>query len=147
MTWAGPRVTAAIGRDHRRFQFLAKGNRNGVPALAVLLQAIIVLLLVISATFDQLITYVQALLTISSLMVVAGLVILRIRKPTLTRPYKAWGYPLTPLVFGGVSLYMLWFQVQEKTTEFLYGLGTLALGAVIYFLFIRGTAPIDEAES
>lgn len=147
MTWAGPRVTAAIGRDHARFQILGKLNKNGVPALAVLLQAAIVILLVASATFEQLINYVQALLTISSLMVVIGLVVLRVRCPDLHRPYRAWGYPLTPLIFGGLSLYVLWFQIQQKTEEFLYGLGTLGLGVVIYFLFVKPQGATDEAES
>ncbi|MBU6180618.1 MAG: amino acid permease [Verrucomicrobia bacterium] len=137
MTWAGPRVTAAIGRDHRRFQSLGRLNRNGVPALAVILQALIVLVLVISATFDQLIVYVQALLTICALMVVAAVVFLRIKRPDLARPYKAWGFPVTPIVFGGVSLYMLWFQVQEKPVESIYGLATLALGIIVHFLFVR----------
>lgn len=147
MTWAGPRVTAAIGRDHARFQILGKLNKNGVPALAVLLQAAIVILLVASATFEQLINYVQALLTISSLMVVIGLVVLRVRRPDLHRPYRAWGYPLTPLIFGCLSLYVLWFQIQQKTVEFLYGLGTLGLGVVIYFLFVKPPVSAEKAES
>jgi APA family basic amino acid/polyamine antiporter len=147
MTWAGPRVTAAIGRDHARFQTLGKLNRNGVPALAVILQAAIVLLLVASATFEQLINYVQALLTISSLMVVTGLVVLRLRRPDLHRPYRAWGYPLTPIIFGSLSLYVLWFQIQQKTVEFLYGLGTLGLGVLIYFLFVRPSSATKEPNS
>ena len=147
MTWAGPRVTAAIGRDHARFQTLGKLNRNGVPALAVILQAAIVLLLVASATFEQLINYVQALLTISSLMVVIGLVVLRLRHPDLHRPYRAWGYPLTPIIFGSLSLYVLWFQIQQKTVEFLYGLGTLGLGVLIYFLFVRPSSVTKEPNS
>jgi APA family basic amino acid/polyamine antiporter len=147
MTWAGPRVTAAIGRDHARFQTLGKLNKNGVPALAVILQAAIVLLLVASATFEQLINYVQALLTISSLMVVIGLVVLRLRRPHLHRPYRAWGYPLTPIIFGSLSLYVLWFQIQQKTVEFLYGLGTLGLGVLIYFLFVRPSSVTKEPNS
>ncbi|MDH4409675.1 MAG: amino acid permease [Verrucomicrobiales bacterium] len=147
MTWAGPRVTAAIGRDHARFQTLGKLNRNGVPALAVILQAAIVLLLVASATFEQLINYVQALLTISSLMVVIGLVVLRLRHPDLHRPYRAWGYPLTPIIFGSLSLYVLWFQIQQKTVEFLYGLGTLGLGVLIYFLFVRPSSATKKPNS
>ncbi len=147
MTWAGPRVTAAIGRDHSRFQVLARVNRNGVPGLAVVLQSIIVIALVASATFEQLINYVQALLTISSLMVVAGVVFLRVRRPGLPRPYRAWGYPFTPLVFGAVSLYVLWFQIQQKTTEFLFGLGTLAIGVVVYLVFVRGEPTASGSES
>lgn len=138
MTWAGPRVAAAMGRDYSRFRLLARTNRNGIPAVAVLLQTIIVLVLLVSATFDQLINYVQALLTISSLMVVAGLVYLRIRHPEWKRPYRAWGYPVTPLLFGAVSLYILYFQVRERPIEFAGGLVTLVLGIAVYFLGTRG---------
>lgn len=136
MTWAGPRVSAAIGRDFGGR--LGRLNRNGVPALAIVLQSFFVLFLVATASFEQLINYVQALLTLSSLMVVAGLVYLRIRQPGLERPYRAWGYPLTPIVFGAVSLYVLWFQIQEKPTELLYGGATLGLGALAYLLFQGG---------
>lgn len=146
MTWAGPRVTAAIGRDHRHFSILGRTNKNGVPALAVILQTIIVLILVYSATFKQLINYVQALLTISSLMVVIGMFYLRFRRPEIVRPYKAWGFPVTPLIFAGVSLYVLWFQIQEMPREFFFGLGTLALGVVIYFTLAREPSPAKTPE-
>ena len=146
MVWAGPRVTAAIGRDHRHFRPLSRSNRNGVPARAILLQSGIVVVLVLSATFDQLIYYVQALLTLSSLMVVLGVVYLRLKIPDSPRPYRAWGYPVTPAIFALVSLYVLWFQVREKTTEFLFGLGTLALGALLYFLFVRRARSDATAE-
>ncbi len=137
MTWAGPRVTAAIGRDHARFAFLSRTNGNGIPVWAVLLQTAVVIVLLCTSKFEQLINYVQALLTFSSLLVVVGLVVLRFRSPELPRPYRAWGYPLTPLIFGAVSVYVLWFQIQDKTTEFLYGLATLGLGLVVYFAFVR----------
>ncbi len=144
MTWAGPRVSAAIGRDFGGK--LGELNRNGVPALAVLTQSLFVLFLVATASFEQLINYVQALLTLSSLMVVAGLIYLRIRQPDLHRPYKAWGYPITPLIFSALSLYVLWFQIREKPTELLYGLGTLGLGVLSYFLFQGGKRREIEAE-
>ncbi|MEM9015639.1 MAG: amino acid permease [Verrucomicrobiota bacterium] len=134
MVWAGPRVSAAIGRDHRGFRLLSRLNRNGVPAIAILIQSLIVIVLLLSASFEQLINYVQALLTISSLMVVIGVVYLRIRRPDLERPYRAWGYPITPAIFALMSSYVLWFQVKEKTTEFLFGLATLGIGIVVYFV-------------
>lgn len=132
MTWAGPRVTSAMGRDHRDFRFFNRLNGNGVPAVAILLQTAVVIVLLITASFEQLIQYTMALLTISSLMVVVGLVWLRIKNPDAERPYKAWGYPVTPIIFAAVSIYVLIFQIQGKRDEFLYGLATLALGAVVY---------------
>lgn len=137
MTWAGPRVTSSMGRDHTEFRFFSRLNRNGVPAVAILLQTTMVLLLIITATFEQLIQYVQALLTLSSLMVVAGLVWLRIKSPNTDRPYKAWGYPFTPIIFFAVSIYVLIFQIQNKPNEFFFGLLTLAIGVFLYWMMKR----------
>lgn len=137
MVWAGPRVSSAMGRDHPHFSLLKRTNRNGVPSFAILLQSLIVAILLVSATFEQLIHYVQALLTMSSLLVVIGVFYLRIRKPNLPRPYKAWGYPVTPLLFAAISVYVLWFQIQGKPREFLFGLGTLLLGAIVFLVVSR----------
>ncbi|MEM9280265.1 MAG: amino acid permease [Verrucomicrobiota bacterium] len=146
MVWAGPRVSAAIGRDHSKFRLLSTVNRNGVPAIAILVQSAIVIVLLLSATFDQLIQYVQALLTISSLMVVVGIYYLRLKHPDLERPYRAWGYPVTPAIFTLVSLYVLYFQVMDKRVEFLFGLLTLAAGGVVY-LFLRKRPESSESSS
>lgn len=148
MVWAGPRVSAAIGRDHPKFRLLERVNRNGVPALAILIQSTIVVALLLTATFEQLINYVQALLILSSLMVVVGVIWLRIRRPEWKRPYRAWGYPVTPILFSGFSLYVLWFQVKLKPVESAWGLLTLAVGAVLYFFISRRESgeipPSDE---
>lgn len=142
MVWAGPRVSAAIGRDHTRFSLLGRTNKNGVPAIAILVQSAIVIFLLLTATFEQMVQYILALLTISSLLVVAGMVYLRFKKPNLNRPYRAWGYPVTPLVFAGTSLYVLKFQIYDPENhfvlhmkrEFCYGLLTLAIGVMVYFI-------------
>ncbi|MDF1849563.1 MAG: amino acid permease [Verrucomicrobiales bacterium] len=147
MVWAGPRVSAAMGRDHSHFRLLSRVNRNGVPAIAILIQSLIVIALLLSATFEELINYVQALLTISSLMVVLGVFYLRIKRPDIPRPFRAWGYPITPALFALVSGYVLWFQITEKTTEFLWGLATLAVGAVIYFILARKDSPAEGKNS
>ncbi|MDF1816909.1 MAG: APC family permease, partial [Verrucomicrobiales bacterium] len=132
MTWAGPRVTAVIGQDYPVFRRFAQLNKNGVPATAVIFQSLIAVILILTATFDELIHYIQALLTISSIGVVVGMVWLRIRQPGLKRPFKAWGYPVTPLLFLICTFGVLYFQVQQKTTECLWGVVTLLIGAVIH---------------
>tara|TARA_R110002096_G_scaffold19639_8_gene65373 strand:+ start:258 stop:1640 length:1383 start_codon:yes stop_codon:yes gene_type:complete len=146
MVWAGPRVSSAMGRDHSKFSLLSKVNRNGVPALAILLQSTIVIVLLLSATFDQLIQYVQALLTISSFMVVIGIFYLRIKRPNVKRPFRAWGYPVTPTIFALASGYVLYFQIMDKRVEFLFGLLTLAIGAVIYLLVRKSARSADHSD-
>lgn len=137
MTWAGPRVTATMGEDYRLFALLSRRNRFGVPAWAILLQTVIVLILVVTARFEQLLQYIQAILTLSSLLTVLAVFWLRFKKPDAERPYRAWGYPVTPLVFSTMSVYVLYFQVRGKPVEVLWGVATLAIGVVIYLITAR----------
>ncbi len=132
MTWAGPRTAATIGEDYRALEFLKKKNANGIPARSVMLQSTIVLVLLLVFDFESLIHYTQAILTISSTMVVFGVIWLRWKRPKTRRTYRAWGYPVTPLIFVIFSFYVLGFQVLEKPNEFFWGLGTLGMGALVY---------------
>jgi len=61
------------------------------------------------------------------------LVVLRIREPALERPYKVWGYPLTPIIFLAITLHMMAYVIRDKPTESLLGLITVIAGLIIYF--------------
>jgi APA family basic amino acid/polyamine antiporter len=54
----------------------------------------------------------------------------------LPRPYRTWGYPITPLVFLAVSCWMLWHMIEDVSTRepSLWGLATAALGLLVYYL-------------
>jgi APA family basic amino acid/polyamine antiporter len=134
MVWAGPRVTQVIGEDIPFFRPLAKKNADGIPHYAILLQLAIVLVLVLTATFEAVITYLGFTLTLSSFLTVLGVFVHRMRFPDVPRPYKTWGYPVTPLIFLAISLWMLIFIFQGKPVESLAGLGTIALGLPVYLL-------------
>jgi APA family basic amino acid/polyamine antiporter len=73
---------------------------------------------------------------------VLGVFVLRWKRPELERPYRGWGYPVTPAIFLAISGWMLWHLLAEQSTRIpsLLGLGTAALGLVIYF-FSPKTAP------
>jgi basic amino acid/polyamine antiporter, APA family len=138
MVWAGPRVTAMMGEDYRVFRWMSRRNRFGVPVWAVLFQSAVVLALVATAELEQLIQYIQAILTLSSLLTVLAVIWLRVRVPGAPRPYRAWGYPVTPLVFAAMSVYVLYFQIRERPVESAWGLVTLVAGGMIYLVSLRG---------
>ncbi|MCT7950310.1 amino acid permease [Ancylothrix sp. C2] len=137
MTWAGPRVTQVIGEDIPLFRGLAKKNKEGVPFYALLLQLAIVIVLIITSSFDAVVTYLGFTLTLSSFLTVLGVFVHRFRFPEVKRPYETWGYPLTPLVFLAITLWMLVFTFQGKPLESLTGLATMAAGLVVYFVARR----------
>ncbi len=134
MTWAGPRVMQVIGEDYKTFKFFAKKNKNNIPTIAILLQTIIVIFMILTSTFEAIIYYIGFTLTLSSFLTVLGVYILRIKKPNAERKYKTWGYPITPAIFLLVTGWMMTYIVIDKPITALYSFGTIAVGAVIFFL-------------
>ena len=136
MMWIGPRVTAVMGEDLGILAWLAQRNIRGIPATAILTQFVIVNIMLLTATFQRVVNYVQFSLTLCSALTVFGVFVLRWRRPNLPRPYRVWGYPLTPLIFLAISGWMLWHLLADASTRgpSLLGLATVILGLVIYFL-------------
>ena len=136
MMWIGPRVTMTMGEDLHALSWLARKNRRGIPVRATLVQFAIVNLLMLVTTFQKVVNYVQFSLTFFSALTVLGVFILRWRRPNLSRPYRTWGYPVTPAIFLVVSFWMLWHLLEDASTRgpSLWGLATDALGLAIYYL-------------
>jgi basic amino acid/polyamine antiporter, APA family len=136
MMWIGPRVTATMGEDFRALTWLAHRTSSGVPARAIILQWAIVNIMLLTATFQSVVNYVQFSLQLCSALTVLGVFVLRWRRPNLQRPFRVWGYPVTPLIFLGVSGWMLWHLLADSSTRMpsLFGLATALSGLVFYLL-------------
>ena len=134
MIIAGPRVSVAMGEDNPTLRWLSKKNKNEVAMQAILFQTFITLLLVVSATFDQVLTYVGFTLNLFTFATVLGVMVLRKKEPNLPRPFKIPFYPLPPLLFLALNGWMLYFLLTEKPFESVLGLLTLAVGAVFFVL-------------
>lgn len=137
MTWVGPRVMMAMGEDVKLLAPLARKSASGVPRIAMIAQTAIVLALLHSGKFEKVLTYVQFSLTLCSFLTVLGVMVLRRTQPDLPRPYRAWGYPVTPLLFMAVSLWMMWHILLSNPVESLAGLGTILLGLIIFVISPR----------
>jgi basic amino acid/polyamine antiporter, APA family len=136
MMWIGPRVTVAMGEDLPALSWLARRNARGIPLRATLVQFAIVNLLILITTFQKVVNYVQFSLMLCSTLTVLGVIVLRWQRPDLPRPYRTWGYPITPLIFLAVSGWMLWHMLEDPSTReaSLWGLATAALGLVVYYV-------------
>lgn len=141
MVWIGPRVTKVMGEDIPLFAIFARETSRGVPATAILLQLAIVTGLIMTQTFESVLNYIQFSLTLSSFLTVLGVIVLRRTHPDLPRPYKTWGYPVTPIIFLAVTAFMLAYLVIERPWHSLAGLATLAAGLVIYAISIKLMPP------
>jgi APA family basic amino acid/polyamine antiporter len=135
-----------MGEDWPALALLARRTREGVPAVALIVQCAIVCVLLLTGTFDAVLTYTQFSLTLCSFFGVLAVFVLRQRRPDLPRPYRTWGYPVTPAIFLAVSGWMLWSTLRAKPIESLAGLGTMMLGLAVYALCPRrsGQKPVLE---
>jgi APA family basic amino acid/polyamine antiporter len=138
MTWIGPRVTMSMGEDNPFIRFLARKNRGGVPANAILLQLLLVNLLLLTRSFELVVIYIQFALLFCSLLTVLGVIVLRQTRPELPRPYKVWAYPLPPLLFCAITVGMMIYLLRSHPTESLAGLATMFAGLFLY-LFTKGS--------
>ncbi|MBL9114993.1 MAG: amino acid permease [Verrucomicrobiaceae bacterium] len=134
MLLAGSRVNQRMGNDAPFLSALAKVNSAGTPWISVLVVAAVSLGMLLTGTFQQILSYVECLLLASSGMAVIGVIVLRWRKPDLPRPFRVPLYPLTPLVFAVMVIYMIRQKAFDDITEIVWGLLTLLVGVVVYFI-------------
>jgi APA family basic amino acid/polyamine antiporter len=134
MVWAGPRVTQVMGEDVRILRVLSRKNANGVPHLSLAFQYLLVVGLIVTSTFDAIVNYIGFILSLSAFLTVAGVFVLRFTEPQLPRPYRVWGYPLTPLVFLAVTGWMMFFVVKQRPMVLVAGAVTLAVGLLVYLV-------------
>jgi APA family basic amino acid/polyamine antiporter len=133
MTWIGPRVTMSMGEDHWLLRWLASKNQHGVPTNAILLQLLFVNLLLLTRSFEDVVRYTQFSLLLCSLLTVVGVIVLRFTRPEITRPYRVWLYPIPPVVFSIITIWMMFYLLRSNTAESLAGLATALLGLLLYF--------------
>ncbi len=127
-TILAPRVWRVMGEDYPLFSFAAKLAPNGAPIQAFTLQAAIAIFMVLTSTFETILLYAGFLLNLFNLLAVVGVIVLRIKMPDAPRPYKAWGYPITPVIFAAISLWMTAQVVVQRPTESAMIVCTFALG-------------------
>ena len=137
MQWIGPRVLATMGEDSRALRPFSIMNASGIPIFATLAQTAIVIVLLATGTFEKVLTYVQFTITLCSALAVLGVFVLRRREPDLPRPVRAWGYPITPVIFLAVNGWMIWHVLKKSPLESLAGLGTLLAGLIVFHVSAR----------
>lgn len=144
MLWSGAATLRVIGHDMRAFCWLDASDNRGEPIGAVLFMTNLVLLLLGTSSFQALLDYIQALLQLSSVLCVAAVVWLRVKRPLARRPFKVPLYPLPPLLFIAVSVWMLYVMVSKQPRESLWGMATLIIGVILFFASRRSSVEQPE---
>src|SRR5205085_8620182 len=135
-TMSAPRVYFAMARDGLFLQAAARLHpRTGAPVRAILMQAALASLLVLLGTFDQIISYFMFAVVLFITLSVAGLFVLRRRGEPAE--YMTPFYPLTPAVYLSLSAGLLFLLAAGSPLQALAGIGVVALGLPVYYLFFR----------
>ena len=135
MMWIGPRVMMTMGEDIPVLRAFARRSTSGAPAYAILFQLAVASLMLLSESFEAVLDLIQFSLLFCSFFTVLGVIKLRITRPDLPRPYRAWGYPLTPVVFLLVTLFMMYYLLTERPLQSALSILIMISGLLIYAVF------------
>ena len=102
-------------------------------------QAALTLVFIVTASFETILVFAGFVLGLNSLLTVAGVFVLRMREPTLERPYRAWGFPVTPLVYLGLTSWTLVYIALDRPVEALAALAVIVGGLLLFRLAGRST--------
>ncbi len=157
---AGARAYWAMARDGLFFKSSGELNNKHVPAWGLVIQGIWAALLVLPRTvktsatgdvsygslYNDLLTYVISAALIFYILTIAGIFRLRKTRPDAERPYRAFGYPVIPVLYilGAAVILVVLFIYQTATTW--PGLVIIATGIPVYFIWRKVGVPLPEHE-
>jgi APA family basic amino acid/polyamine antiporter len=147
IVFTSPRIPYAMARAGLFFRWAAVLHpRFRSPNITLAAQMAVAVALTLSGSYVQLTTYVVFVSFLFYAMSAAAVMVLRRREPVLSRPYRAWGYPVTPIVFILFAAFLVGDTIVQTPIESAVGTGLLLLGLPAYVLWRRqgGAAAISD---
>jgi APA family basic amino acid/polyamine antiporter len=134
---AGPRVYYAMAQDGLFFRKVGELNSKGVPGFAIAVQGVWAILLCLSGTYSNLLDYVIIAALMFYILTILAVFILRVKRPDLERPYKAFGYPVIPILYIVVTSVIMVILLIYKPDYTIPGIGIVILGIPVFYLWKR----------
>lgn len=141
---AGARVYYTMAKDKLFFAKAGSLNKNNVPAYALWLQCIVACAWSLSGKYGQLLDMISFVVVGFYMLTIAGIFILRKKRPDAERPYKAFGYPLLPLIYILMGLSFCTLLVIFKPAFTWPGLIITLLGIPVYYLIRKGAMSCES---
>jgi len=133
-----PRVYFAQARDGLFFRRFASVHPHyQTPAFAIVAQGLWALLLLLTGSYESLLDYAMIAMWFFYALMVGGVIILRRTQPELERPYRMWGYPVTPALFILITVWFLVNMLVTRPIPSVAGLLLTASGVPVYWLWVR----------
>ncbi|WP_255369818.1 APC family permease [Mucilaginibacter sp. OK283] len=142
---AGARVYYTMAKDGLFFKRTGELNKSAVPEFGLWIQAALASVLCLSGRYGDLLDMISLVVVIFYVLTIIGIYILRVKKPGLDRPYKAFGYPVLPAIYILMGIAFCILLLIYKSTYSVFGLGIVLIGIPIYYLTKGNVKEQDEA--
>jgi len=146
MILAGPRVYYAMAKDGLFFRRVGSLNNKGVPAFALIVQGVWSVLLCLSGTYGNLLDYVIFAVLLFFTLTILAIFILRKKRPEISRPYKAFGYPVIPALYILTTFAIMVILLIYKPNYTFPGLAIVLLGIPVFYLWRKYNKVSDKTE-
>ena len=133
---AGARVYNAMAKDGLFFKKAATLNKNAVPEYALWAQCIMASILCLSGKYGDLLDMISFVVVLFYVLTIAGIFILRKKRPDAERPYKAFGYPVLPAIYILMGLAFCILLINYKPQYTWPGLIIVLIGIPVYYLAV-----------
>ncbi len=132
--FASARIPYAMATDGRFFRWAGRLDaKTHSPNTVLLVQMLVALAFTLSDTYNQLLTYVVFVSFLFYALSAAAVIVLRRREPAMARPYRAWGYPVTPILFILFAVYLVGDTIIHSPRESAIGAAIVLLGLPAYY--------------
>jgi basic amino acid/polyamine antiporter, APA family len=145
---AGARVSYAMARDGLFFRSTGILNKKGVPGVALIIQGIWITILILMRTrrldpagaviygnlYNDLLNYVVFAVLLFYALTIAGIFVLRAKRPDLERPYRAFGYPAVPVLYIAAAVAIMFVLLLYQTKTSGLGLVIVVIGVPVFGL-------------
>ncbi len=132
---AGARVYYAMAMDGLFFKKVGEINKKGVPGFALIIQGAWSILLCMSGTYNNLLDFVIFAVLIFFALTILAIFVLRVKKPDVHRPYKAFGYPVIPAIYIIATVFIMFILLKYKPNYTYPGLIIVLAGIPVYYIW------------
>ncbi len=144
---AGARVYYAMAKDGLFFRSAARLHRKyHTPAHSLAMQCVWTCILCISGSYGQLLDYIIFAVLVFYILTIAGLFVLRFKRPDEPRPYRAIGYPVLPALYILIAIFIDVVLLRYKPQYTWPGLIIVLLGIPVYFFWSRRNPQMSTEE-
>jgi APA family basic amino acid/polyamine antiporter len=142
---SGARVYYTMAKDGLFFQQAGKLNKNAVPARGLWIQCLWASVLCLSGKYGDLLNYIIFTVLIFYILTIIGIFILRKKRPDIPRSYKAFGYPVLPMLYV-IAASIICVSLLKYRPDYTWpGLGIVLLGIPIYYFVWKHKHVVEEA--